>query len=436
MSKTDITSARLMERDRMTVASTIYRYTDIAFERGEGVYLYDFEGRRYLDFVAGIATMSVGHCHPAVVEAICDQAKKLIHGACHVGYMAPYVELVEKVKSIAPGALQDGKAILVNSGGEAVETALKLARYVTGRPMVVAFHGNFHGRPMGALACTASNPLYRRRLSALLGGVYHSPFPYCFRCPLGHKSPDDCGLACLNLLEYAFKTVLPPEDLAAILVEPIAGEGGYVVPPAGFLEGLRQICDRYEAMLLVDEIQTGFARTGKMFAIEHWPQAEADALILGKAIGGGVPLAAVLAKTKWMDKWPPAAHGTTFGGNPVACRAGATSIQIILDQDLMGNAARVGEHVQQRFRQAQEELPVIGQVRGKGLMVGVELVDAQGGQAVEISKEVLKLASRAGLVLTKCGPNTIRIAPPLVLTEEQADEGVDIILEALRKLQW
>lgn len=436
MSKADITSVELIERDQATVAPAIYRCTDIAFERGEGVYLYDFEGKRYLDFVAGIATMNVGHCRPAVVEAICDQAKKLIHGACHVGYMAPYVELVEKVKSIAPGALKDGKAILVNSGSEAVETALKMARYVTGRPMVVAFQGSFHGRPMGALACTASNPLYRRRLSALLGGVYHSPYPYCFRCPLGHKSPEDCGLACLNLLKYAFKTVLPPEDLAAILVEPIAGEGGYVVPPAGFLEGLRQICDRYGAMFLVDEVQTGFARTGRMFAIEHWPEAEPDALILGKAIGGGLPLAAVLAKTEWIDKWPPASHGTTFGGNPVACRAGVISIQIILDEGLMDNAARVGEHVQQRFRQAQKELPIIGDVRGKGLMVGVELVDARGDQAVEISKEVLKVASEAGLVLTRCGPSNIRIAPPLVLTEEQADEGVDIILEALGKLQW
>ncbi len=436
MSETDITSVELIERDRAIVASTIYRYTDIAIERGAGVYLYDFEGKRYLDFVAGIATMNVGHCHPAVVEAICDQARKLIHAACHVGYMAPYVELVEKVKSIAPGALKDGKAILVNSGSEAVETALKLARHVTRRPMVVAFQGSFHGRAMGALACTASNSLYRRRLSALLGGVYHSPYPYCFRCPLGHRSPDDCGLACLNLLEYAFKTVLPPEDLAAILVEPIVGEGGYVVPPAGFLEGLRQICDRYGAMFLVDEIQTGFARSGKMFAIEHWPQAEPDVLILGKAIGGGVPLAAALAKTELMDKWPPAAHGTTFGGNPLACRAGATSIQIMLDEDLRANAATVGEHIQQRFRQAQKELPLIGDVRGKGLMIGVELVDAQGGQAVEASKEVLKLANQDGLILTKCGPNTIRLAPPLILTREQADEGVDIILEALRKLQW
>jgi 4-aminobutyrate aminotransferase len=222
----EITSTALIERDHASVAATIYRYTDIVFQRGEGVYLHDYEGRKYLDFVSGIATMNVGHCHPAVVEAICDQARTLIHGACHVGYMKPYVDMLEAIKAIAPGDLKNGKGILVNSGSEAVETGIKMARYVTNRPMILAFTDSFHGRSMGALALTASSTLYRHRLPSLLPGVYHVPYPYCYRCPLKHKSPETCGLACLNLVEKALQTVVPPQDLAGIVVEPIAGEGG------------------------------------------------------------------------------------------------------------------------------------------------------------------------------------------------------------------
>jgi 4-aminobutyrate aminotransferase len=425
----------LIDRDHAAVSSTIYRYTDIAFKYGKGVYLYDFEGRKYLDFVSGIATMNVGHCHPEVVQAICDQARLLIHGACHVGFMEPYVEMLEALKAVMPGALRNGKGLLVNSGSEAVETGIKLARYATGRPMILAFTDSFHGRSMGALSLTASSTLYRQRLSGLMTGVYHTPYPYCYRCPLLHESPKTCGLACLNLVEKALETVIPPGDLAGIIIEPIAGEGGYIIPPERFLQGLRDICDRHGIVLIADEVQTGLGRTGKMFAVEHWG-VEPDIICMAKALGGGLPLGAVMAKADLMDAWPPAAHGTTFGGNPIACRAGLITLQIIKEENLMSNAVEVGNYIQKRFLEIKKELPLIGDVRGKGLMVAVELVNADGSPASEIIKALIKEMGSSGIVLTKCGASSIRFAPALNITLEQVNEGLDIIIEVLRRHTW
>ena len=428
-------SAGVIVRDHAAVASTIYRYTEIAFQRGEGVYLYDFEGREYLDFVSGIATMNVGHSHPAVVKAICEQAHNLIHGACHIGYMEPYVAMMEALKSVAPGELKNGKGLLVNSGSEAVETALKLARYVKNRPMVIAFTDSFHGRSMGALALTSSNTGYRRNLSSLLSGVYHTPYPYCFRCPLKYDSPDQCGLACLNLVEKALETVVPPEDLAAIIIEPIAGEGGYIIPPNGFLSGLREICDRNDVMLIADEVQTGFGRTGKMFAVEHWDIVP-DVLCLAKALGGGLPLGAILAKKDYLDKWPPGAHGTTFGGNPIACRAGLATLKIIQSENLVENAQKMGDYIKDKLSSFQKELPIIGDIRGKGLMVGAELVNEDGTPADEIIKEIITEVGSLGVVLTKCGASTIRFAPPLIINQDQLEKGLSTIMKVLKKYQW
>jgi len=428
-------SAGIIERDQAAVASTIYRYTDIAFNRGAGVYLYDLEGREYLDFVSGIATMNVGHCHADVVEAICEQANILIHGACHIGYMEPYVAMVEALKAIAPGELKNGKGILVNSGSEAVETGIKLARYVTNRPMVLAFMDSFHGRSLGALALTASNTLFRRNLSSLLTGVYHTPYPYCFRCPLKHESPDTCGMACLNLVEKALTTVVPPEDLAAIIVEPIAGEGGYIVPPDWFLKGIREICNRYNILLIADEVQTGLGRTGKMFAVNHWDVVP-DIICMAKALGGGLPLGAMLARGDLVDEWPPAAQGTTFGGNPLACRAGLATLKIIEEENLLANALEMGDYIQNRLRSIQSELPIIGDVRGKGLMVAAELVNADGSPAIEIIKDIIKEMGDHGIVLTKCGASAIRFAPPLIIQQDQVERGISIIIDVLRKYQW
>ncbi len=426
-------SAELRARDAAVVTTALYRYTDIAFARGDGVFLEDADGRRYLDFAAGIATMNVGHCHPEVVEAIAEQARTLIHAASHIGYMEPYVALMEQVRAVSPAPLNQGKGMWVNSGSEAIETAIKMARHATGRPVILAFLHAFHGRPMGALACTASNVNFHKGLSGLFTGVVHSPYAYCYRCPLRHEGPDTCGLACLHLVEEILRTSVHPDDLAGILVEPIAGEGGYIVPPPGFLEGLREICNRTGALLIADEVQTGIGRTGKMFASEHW-NVVPDIIAMGKAIGGGLPLGGVLARADLAERWFAGAHGTTFGGNPVSCRAGLTSLRIILRDGLMENASRVGRRLKERFLQAKETLPIIGDVRGIGLMLGVELVQPDGQPAVDAIKEVTARATRYGLVITKCGASTIRICPPLTITEEQADEGAEILLRAIREV--
>jgi 4-aminobutyrate aminotransferase len=359
----------------------------------------------------------------------------LIHGACHVGYMQPYVEMMEAIKAVAPGELKNGKGIFVNSGSEAVESGIKLARYVTNRSMILAFTDSFHGRSMGALALTASSPLYRQRLPSLLTGVYHTPYPYCYRCPLKHDSPETCGLACLNLVEKAFQTVVPPEDLAGIIVEPIAGEGGYIVPPDGFLQGLREICDRTGAQLIVDEVQSGIGRTGKMFAVDHW-DIEPDIICMAKALGGGLPLGGILAKADLIDAWPPAAQGTTFGGNPLACRAGLATLKIIQEQNLMAHAVEVGNHIKNLFHKAQKDLPIIGDIRGKGLMVSVELVNRDGSPASETIKAIIKDLGTKGIVMTKCGASALRLAPPLIITKKQAEDGVNLVIEVLRLQQW
>jgi len=432
-----VSSAQIIERDKKTVTPAIYRYTDIAFARGEGSYLFDFDGKRYYDLAAGIATMSVGHNHPRVVSAIADQAGKLIHAAAHVGYMQPYVEILEKLISLAPAPLNQGKGILLNSGSEAIETAIKLARVVTGRSMVLAFMDSFHGRPMGALALTASNSGYRRHLAPLMNGVEHVPYPYCYRCPFGHKNhtKEDCCGTWRDFIQATLDKLIHPDDLAAIIVEPIIGEGGYIVPPDDFLQTLRGVCDRTGALLIADEVQTGLGRTGKWFATENW-NVVPDIVALGKAIGGGLPLGAVLATVGLMDAWAPAAHGSTFGGNPIACRAGLESIAIIEENNLLENAVCVGDHIQSRFKSAQKNMKVIGDVRGKGLMVGVELVDLQDQPlAAAQTKHIIKLLGAAGVVMTKCGQSVLRIAPALSITEAIADEAIDIVLRVLSEFE-
>ena len=430
------TSTEIIERDKALVTPALYRYTDLAFARGEGVFLFDYEGRRYYDMAAGIATMNVGHCHPRVVQAITDQARTLIHAASHVGYMLPYVELLERVLSLAPSPLKEGKGILVNSGSEAVETAVKLARMVTGKPMVLAFMDSFHGRPMGALSLTASTSVYRRHLSGLLVGVEHVPYPNCYHCPFGHGShtPDQCCGQWRNFIQMTLDKLVHPDDLAAILVEPIIGEGGYIVPPDDFLPELRAFCDRTGALLICDEVQTGLGRTGRWYASEHW-NVVPDVVALGKTIGGGLPLGAVLARAEWMDQWWPAAHGTTFGGNPVACRAGLESLKITEEENLLENAVRIGDHIQARFKQAQAELPMIGQVRGKGLMVAVDLVNGERHPiTADQVKKIIKKLGADGVVMTKCGQSALRLAPALIITQEQADEAVDIMLNVLKQV--
>ncbi|MGH7407087.1 MAG: aspartate aminotransferase family protein [Candidatus Methylomirabilales bacterium] len=419
----------LRARDQDSVAPAVYRHTPLAFSRGEGVYLFDLDGRRYLDFAAGIATCNVGHCHPRVVEAIRDQAARLIHPCDHVGLYEAYVQFSERIRSLCPGALREGKVLLVNSGTEAIEGALKLARVATGRQGVIAFLGAFHGRGQGALSVTTSKSAYRRGLAGLLAGTAYALYPGAFP---ELEGGDALGTA-LAFLETLTKTVLPPEDLAAVLVEPILGEGGYIVPPDGFLLALRGFCDRHGALLIADEIQTGWARTGRLFAVEHWGVTP-DIMTLAKATGGGLPLGAIVARRDVMDRWPPAAHGTTFGGNPVACRAGLATIAVILEEDLAGNAERLGAHVRNALEGTRSRTPALAAVRGKGLMLGAVLRGPSGEPAVSETAAVIAAAAEGGLVLTKCGDNVLRISPPLILTGEQADEGLAILAKALEQV--
>jgi len=424
----------LVERDAKSVSRVMYRYTPIAFKRGKGCYLFDIEGNKYLDFAAGIATCAVGHCHPEVVQAIKEQADNLLHLMNHLGYYEPYVRFVEKLKKLLPGDLSQGTALLLNSGTEAIEAALKLARVVTGRPVVISFIGGFHGRGMGALGVTTSTNLYRKGLNGLFAGVYYTPYPYCFRCFAGYEVPEKCRYECISFLETLLKTTLHPKDIAAILVEPIQGEAGYRVPPDLFLPRLREICDTYDILLIADEIQTGMGRTGKMLAVEHW-NVIPDIICLAKALGGGLPLSAVIARKDLMDQWDPGAHGSTFGGNPVAIAAAQATLDIILRERLINNAHKIGEYIQERFKEAAKEIPQIGDVRGKGLMIGVELVkDESKTPAFNETKKLISRICEKGLILATCGKNTLRICPPLILTQEQARQGVDTILETLREV--
>ena len=429
------TSAEIIERDKSIVTPALYHYTDVAFARGEGIFLYDFEGRRYYDTAAGIAVMNVGHCHPRVVRAVVEQANKLMHAASHAGYLAPYVDILTKILSLAPSPLREGKGILLNSGSEAVEAAIKLARMVTGRQMILAFIGGFHGRPMGALSLTASSSVYRRHLGGLLVGVEHVPYPTCHRCAFGHsnRTTDDCCGQWRNYIQLALDTLVHPDDLAAIVVEPILGEGGYQVPPADFLPELRSICDRTGALLICDEVQTGLGRTGKWFDSQY-SNVVPDIVILGKAIGGGLPLGGVIARADLMDEWWVGAHGTTYGGNPVACVAGLESLCITEDENLLDNAVKVGDHMRDRLRQTRAELPIIGTVSGRGLMIGVELVTADGEQlSLDKVKAIIKKMGAGGVIMTRCGPSSLRLTPPLIITMEQADDLLDIIFGVLEK---
>lgn len=426
-------SKKLIDRDLNNVGSAIYRYTEVAFDRGEGCYLYDVDGKKYIDFAAGIATNNVGHCHPEVVDAIKAQAEKLIHPASHIGYYEAYVSYVEKLKELMPPGLKDGKAILLNSGSEAIEAALKCARMVSGRSAVIAFMGSFHGRPLGAVSVTASTGAYRKNLHGHLGGVYFAPYPYCYRCPLGYSGREECNDACFNFIDQIMTRLVDAQDLAAILVEPIQGEGGYIVPPEGFLNKLREVCDKTGAYLIFDEIQTGFGRTGKMFALEH-SGVEPDIITMAKAMGGGLPLGGIIGRKEIMESWGPGSHGTTFGGNPVACAAGLKSIEIIERDGLVENAVKVGEFIKQEFAEAQKDLPQIGDIRGKGLMIGVEINKSNGEPAAEYIKEIVKEAGRNGVVLTKCGANVIRICPALNMDKDTAEKGIGIIIEAVKKV--
>ena len=420
-----------LARERAHLSQVLYRYTPIVVDHAKGSYLYGVDGRRYLDFASGIAVTNLGHGHPAVVAAAKAQLDKVIHTSV-VAHHQPAIELAERIAELAPGKLD--KVFFANSGAEAVEGAIKLARYTTGRPALIAFQGAFHGRTYGALSLTASKSYYRERYEPFLPGVYHVPYPYPYRNPTG--TSDEATLEYVfNYIDEMLDTRVPPKNIAAFIVEPVLGEGGYVVPPAGFMPRLRALCDQHDILLIADEVQSGYGRTGKMFACEHTGVVP-DIMTLAKSIASGLPLSAVVATSKLMDKWEPAAHGSTFGGNPVSCAAGIATLDVFEREGILANAAARGAELMRRLRDLQRRLPAIGEVRGLGLMVGVELVNKDGSANKDLQKKVRKVCLDSGMVVLSCGPhdNVLRLVPPLNLSQAELDEGWEILNAAFQEV--
>jgi 4-aminobutyrate aminotransferase len=425
----------LIERDSAVISPSYTRGYPFVMERGEGSYVWDVDGNRFLDFTTGIAVNATGHAHPSVVRAIQEQAGKFIHMSGTDFYYLPQIELAERLCSIAPF---DDEAMVFfgNSGAEAIEAGAKLARYYTERGRFIAFLHSFHGRTMGALSFTASKVVQREDFFPLIPGITHVPYPDPYHPLLCETGSKDQGEAVLNYIEREiFRTIVPPKEVAGILVEPIQGEGGYVVPPDGFLQGLREMCDRYGILLIVDEVQTGMGRTGKWWAVNHW-NVQPDIVCTAKGVASGMPLGAIIARKDIMRTWAPGAHASTFGGNPISCAAGIATFDL-LRSGLVDNAARMGEHLLGRLRDIETRHPSIGQVRGKGLMVGVEFVsDRQTHErAPDLRNAVVNNCFAENLLVLGCGLNTIRLIPALNVEAPLIDEAMLIFEHAIARAE-
>jgi 4-aminobutyrate aminotransferase len=419
----------IIERDAIVVSPSYTRSYPLVAESGAGAIVEDVDGNRFLDFNAGIAVVATGHCHPRVVEAIRQQAARLIHMSGTDFYYEEMVTLAEKLAQIAPGDAPR-RISFGNSGAEAIEGAIKLARWSTRRDKIIAFFGSFHGRTLGALSLTARKAVQRSGFGPLLPGVVHAPYPDCYRCPFGRQE-DTCAVECVKHIEdVLLKTIAPAQETAAIVVEPVQGEGGYVVPPRKFFDELTRVARQNGILLVCDEVQSGMGRTGRMWASEHFGVAP-DILAVAKGIASGMPLGATVARADLMT-WPPGAHASTFGGNPVACAAALATIAL-LEESLIENAARMGRHLLDRMRDWPARFPHVGQVRGLGLMIGIEMVRDQSTRerAPEMRDRVIHLAFERGLLVLGAGENSIRLCPPLVITRDQCDFALDTLAECL-----
>jgi 4-aminobutyrate aminotransferase len=419
----------IIDRDHRYTAPAYGRVYPLVVKEGRGMVIEDVDGNLFLDFMAGIAVASTGHSHPRVVQAIEAQARKFLHICGSDYYYEPMVDLAEKLSRLAPGA-GTKKVFLTNSGTEAVEAAFKLARYHTKRQHVVAFHGAFHGRTLGSLSLTASRSSHRAHFGPLIPGVHHVPYGFCHRCPYQLKHPS-CGIECVGVLEKVlFRYEVRPEEVAAIFVEPIQGEGGYVVPPPEYLPMLQELCRKHGILLVLDEIQSGFGRTGKMFASEHWG-IEPDILCVAKGIASGMPLGAMIARDE-ISTWTRSTHGSTFGGNPVACAAALATIQL-LEEGLVKNAAVVGGFLKQKLMELRPRFAEISEVRGLGLMIGVEFERNDGSHAPDgkLRDRVMRKCFEKGLLLLSCGESTLRFCPPLIVAEEEAATAIGLFEAAI-----
>ena len=423
----------IIERDRTVVSPSYTRGYPLVIERGAGSTVEDVDGNVFLDCSAGIAVNSTGHSHPDVVKAITEQAGRFLHMSGTDFYYDMQVRLAEELAAIVP--IRGGvKSFFGNSGTEAIEASIKLARYATGRAGIIAFQGGFHGRTMGSLALTGSKAVQRRGFGPLMPGVYHAPYPHTYRTPAG-LTPEAYVADCLGYIEnQLFQQLVSPDEIAAFVVEPIQGEGGYVVAPDRFVQGLRELSRKHGILLVVDEVQSGMGRSGKMFAIEH-SGVEPDVVAIAKGIASGMPLGVASARADLMN-WPPGAHASTFGGNPVSCAAALATLKLLRD-GLVVNAADVGGHLMTKLKALADKHRLIGDVRGRGLMIGVELVrDRQTKErATDERNAVVTAAFNRGLLILGAGKNSVRFSPPLVLTLEQADIAVKIFDEALTEVE-
>ena len=419
----------IIDRDAKVVSTSYTRDYPLVMARGEGCAVEDVDGNIFLDCAAGIAVTATGHSHPDVVKAIVDQSQKFLHMSGTDFYYEPQVRLGEELASIAPMKGQN-RSFFGNSGTEANEAALKLAKYYTKRHNVIAFFGAFHGRSMGSLSLTASKITQRKGFGPLMPGTYHAPYPDSYRRP-PHHTPESWAEECVRFIEdELFTHVVSPDEVAAVMVEPIQGEGGYIVPPDIFLQRLREITKRHGILLIADEVQSGMGRSGRMFAIEH-AGVEPDIVTMAKGIASGLPLGVTTARAEIMS-WPPGTHASTFGGNPVSCAASIATLKL-LRESLVRNSEVVGAHLAGRARELMSKHRLIGDVRGRGLMIGIELVrDRQTKERATTERDsVVRECFKRGMLVLGAGPNAIRLSPPLVLTTQQADTAIEILDEAL-----
>lgn len=423
----------LLQKDAAVLSQSVVRWYPLVAESGSGCVVKDVDGNEFIDFNSGLVVLAVGHSHPRVVKAIKDQAEKLIHYSWTDFYYKPIVDLGEQLTKITPGSFPK-KVFFCNSGAEANEAAMKMARWHTRKPLFLAYTGAFHGRSFGTMALTASKPVQRRHFFPLVPEVTHVPYPYCYRCPFGLKYPE-CDMWCVEFIEEeVLKKYHPPEDTAAMFVEPIQGESGYVVPPDDYFQRLKKILDKYDILLADDEIQSGMGRTGRWFALEHWGVTP-DILTTAKALASGLPIGAAVAKQELMD-WEGGSHANTFGGNPVACAAALQVIGIIKDEKLMENATHQGTYLMKRLKEMQQQYPIMGDVRGKGLMVGVEFVkdpETKEPAAQEV-EDITNKCFKRGLAIITAGKSSMRFAPPLIITRDIIDEGLEIFEGAVKEV--
>jgi 4-aminobutyrate aminotransferase len=423
---------RILAGDDKYISPSYTRSYPLVAKSGRGVVVTDVDGNEFFDFSAGIAVTSTGHCHPEVVAAIQKQAAELIHMSGTDFYYANMVELAERLSKIAPMP-GPHKIYYGNSGTEAIEAALKMARYHSKRQNIIAFFGAFHGRTMGALSLTASKPQQKRRFAPLVPGVTHVRYPDVYRgCTGGAQDAEAFALGCARFIEEKlFKTTLPPEEVAAIFVEPVQGEGGYVVAPTVFMQELRRICDRHGILLVLDEVQSGVGRTGKWWAVEH-TGVQPDIVCMAKGIASGMPLGVTMARAEIMD-WVPGSHASTFGGNPVCVAAALATLEVIEKEGLLVNATEIGNHMLKRMADWPRKHRLVGDVRGRGLMIGVEIVKDQATKEYGNAERdrIVELAFERGILFLGCGPSTVRISPPLVVSREEADAAIDVLEECI-----